>query len=64
MDYEDETDISFDEDTELYAYLWRLYNYLFENGRFLIGHEATTLICNGSQVFLDKGLGCARRACA
>jgi len=34
MDYEDETDISFDEDAELYAYLWRLYNYLFENGPF------------------------------
>ena len=34
MDHEDETDISFDEDAELYAYLRRLYDYLFEDGPF------------------------------
>ena len=32
--YEDETDVSFDTDTELYAYLGRLYDYLFKNGAF------------------------------
>ena len=32
--YEDKTDVSFDTDSELYAYLNRLYDYLFKNGAF------------------------------
>lgn len=34
LEYEDRTEISFDTDAEFYAYLGRLFDYLFKNGAF------------------------------
>ncbi len=34
LDYENQTDVSFDSDSDLHAYLHRLYDYLYRSGPF------------------------------